>query len=196
MDAATITNIAGDRRIHSARRISVAVLLACCALMLSGCPRVAAAQAPPDPKPQAALTTPSAGKALICIYRLSRAVGSAAHDSLFVNGVFLATLLNGEYASMEVPPGTVVVSGTPKMYYGPSVIMSSAAALTDATKEENERIRIEVEAGKTYYLKWTSGMFATGVKVTPVDEATGAKEMSTLHPSKAPEVKSEKEEGR
>ena len=29
-----------------------------------------------------------------------------------------AKLLNGEYAFMEVPPGTVVVSGLPKMYYG------------------------------------------------------------------------------
>jgi hypothetical protein len=31
-------------------------------------------------------------------------------------------------------------------------------------------------------------MFATGVKVTAVDEATGAKEMSKLHVSKPPQA--------
>jgi hypothetical protein len=162
------------------------ILLACCALALLATPAIAAAQ---GSKPPAPPTAPSAGKALVCLYRLSKAVGSAAHDSLFVNGVFLATLLNGEYDCVEAPPGTVVVSGTSKMYYGPSVIMSSAAAITDAKKKENERIRFEAEAGKTYYMRWTSGMFASGIKVTPVDEATGAKEMSKLHVSKPPEAK-------
>jgi hypothetical protein len=109
----------------------------------------------------------------------------------------LATLLNGEYDCVEAPPGTVVVSGTSKMYYGPSVIMSSAAAITDAQKKENERIRFEAEAGKTYYMRWTSGMFASGIKLTPVDEATGAKEMSKLHVSKPPEAKpDEKQEAK
>ena len=162
------------------------ILLAGGALALLATPAIAAAQ---DSKPPASPTAPSAGKALVCLYRLSKAVGSAAHDSLFVNGVFLATLLNGEYDCVEAPPGTVVVSGTSKMYYGPSVIMSSAAAITDAKKKENERIRFEAEAGKTYYMRWTSGMFASGIKVTPVDEATGAKEMSKLHVSKPPEAK-------
>jgi hypothetical protein len=189
---ATASTVDGDRRIHRAFRLSAAIRFACCALMLSSCPQVTAGQATTDSRPQPAPTTPSPGKALICIYRVSRVVGAAAHDSLFVNGVFLATLISGEYATMEVAPGTVVVSGTPKMYYG-GLIYSSAAALNDATKKENERIRIDVEEGKTYYLKWTSGAFATGIKVTPVDQATGAKEMSKLHRSKAPEAKSDKE---
>ena len=192
MGDATTSTISGDGRIHSAFRPSTSLLVACCALMLSICPQVAAAQAAVDPKPQPPPTTPSAGKALICIYRISRVVGSAAHDSLFVNGGFLATLLSGEYAFMEVAPGTVVISGTTKMYYG-GVVASSAAAINDTTKKENERIRLDVEEGKTYYFNWSSGPFASGIKVTPVDEATGAKEMSKLHLSKPPEVKSEKE---
>jgi hypothetical protein len=114
-----------------------------------------------------------------------------------VNGVFLATLLNGEYDCVEAPPGTVVVSGTPKMYYGPSVIMSSAAAITDAQKKENERARFDAEAGRTYYFRWASGMFATGIKVTPVDAETGAKEMSKLHVSKPADAKDgAKEQGK
>ena len=194
MHNSAIGGSAGNCRGKLAFHSFAAILLASCALALLATPAIAAAQ---DSKPAAPPTTPSAGKALVCLYRLSKAVGSAAHDSLFVNGVFLATLLNGEYDCVETPPGTVVVSGTSKMYYGPSVIMSSAAAITDAQKKENERIRFEAEAGKTYYMRWTSGMFATGVKVTPVDEATGAKEMSKLHVSKPPEAKpDEKQEAK
>ncbi len=126
---------------------------------------------------------PSDGKAIICIYRPGGAVGSAAHDHLYVNGVYLATLLNGEYAWTEVEPGTVVVTGMAKMYYGPSIIMSSAAAVNQ-TRGQAERIRVQALEGKIYYMKWSSGMFASGIKVVLVDPATGAKEMHKLHPSK------------
>ena len=57
--------------------------------------------------------------------------------SFYVNGTHLAKLLNSEYAFTEVPPGTVVISGLPKEYYG-SVIMSAAAA---ANKSQAERKR-------------------------------------------------------
>jgi len=115
-------------------------------------------------------------------------------DHLYVNGVFLAKLLNSEYAFMEVSPGTVVVSGVPDMYYG-GIIQSTGAALSAARKKENERIRFEAEAAKTYYLKWTAEPMGTGIKVTPEDPSVGAKEMSKLHLSKPPDEKdSEKQE--
>ena len=142
-------------------------------------------------KTAAVLPAPSSGKAIVCIYRVSRFTGSAAHDELFVNDIHLAKLLNGEYAFTEVSPGTVVIAGLPKMYYG-SAIMSAGAALNQARQKENERARFEAEAGKTYYFKWTSGAMATGIKVTPEDPAVGAKEMSKLHlsaPVEQPEVK-------
>ena len=128
-------------------------------------------------------SAPSEGKAIICIYRPGGAVGSAAHDHLYVNGIYLATLLNGEYAWVEVDPGTVVVTGMAKMYYGPSVIMSTAAAVNQ-TRGQAERIRLQAVEGKIYYMKWSSGMFASGIKVVMVDPETGAKEMHKLHPSK------------
>ena len=80
------------------------------------------------PKVLQSCRRPPAGKAIVCIYRISRFAGSAAHDELFVNDTHLAKLLNGEYAFMEVPPGTVVIYGMPKMYYG-GVIQSTGAAL-------------------------------------------------------------------
>jgi hypothetical protein len=134
------------------------------------------------------LPTPSAGKAIVCIYRVGRFTGSASHDELYINGIHLAKLLNGEYAFMEVPPGTVVITGLPKMYYG-SAIMSAGAALNDATKKENERARFEAEVGQTYYFKWTAGTMATDIKVKLSDPLFGAREMSKLHLSKPPDDK-------
>ncbi|MGO8720015.1 MAG: DUF2846 domain-containing protein [Acidobacteriaceae bacterium] len=161
------------------------LLLACFAMLFLLSGTMSFAQ---DSKGPAVLPAPSSGKAIVCIYRLSRFVGSAAHDELFVNDTHLAKLLNGEYAFTEVPPGTVVIYGLPKMYYG-GVIQSTGAALSQARQKENERARFEAEAGKTYYFKWTSGTMATGIKVTPEDPEVGAKEMRKLHLSKPVEDK-------
>jgi len=77
-----------------------------------------------DSKTPAVLPAPSSGKAIVCIYRVYRFTGSSSDDELYINGTHLAKLLNSEYAFMEVPLGTVVISGLPKEYYG-SVIMSA-----------------------------------------------------------------------
>jgi hypothetical protein len=143
-----------------------------------------------DSKGPAALPAPSSGKAIVCIYRTYRFTGSSAHDELYVNGTHLAKLLNSEYAFMEVPPGTVVISGLPKEYYG-SAIMSIGAAANQARQKENERARFEAEAGKTYYFKWTSGPMATGIKVEAVDAEKGAKDIRKLHLSKPVDDKEE-----
>jgi hypothetical protein len=179
----TIRLFVRNCRVRRAFRSIAIALLACYVLSITGAPPVAAAKDAP-----AVLPAPSEGKAIVCIYRVSRFTGSAAHDHLYINGVFLAKLLNGEYAYMEVSPGTVIVTGLPDMYYG-GVIQSTGAALSDARKKENERIRFEAEAGKTYFLKWTSEAMASGIKVTPEDPSVGAKEMSKLHLSKPPEDK-------
>jgi hypothetical protein len=183
------------------------ILLACCAMLLFCRSFVAAAQdqkpaapaAPDQPQTTSPAremspppTAPSAGKALVYIYRVGRITGSASHDHLYVNGVYLAYLKNGEYAGMEVGPGTVVVTGLPEMYYSGGIAMSTYAAVNNTTKKENERIRFEAEAGKTYYLKWTSSTMATGIKVTQMDPAVGAKEMSKLHLSKPVEQPTDK----
>jgi len=143
-----------------------------------------------DSNASGVLPAPSSGKAIVCIYRSYRFTGSSAHDELYINGTHLAKLLNSEYAFMEVPPGTVVISGLPKEYYG-SAIMSIGAAANQARQKENERARFEAEAGKTYYYKWTSGPMATGIKITPEDPAKGAKEIRKLHLSKPVDDKEE-----
>jgi len=138
-----------------------------------------------DAKTPAVLPAPSPGKAIVCIYRVGRFTGSASHDELYVNDVHVAELLNGEYVFTEVPPGTVVISGLPKMYTV-DVFTAAGSAVNAATRKEKERARFEAEAGTTYYFKWTAGTMATGIKVTAVDPVVGAKEMAKLHPSKPP----------
>jgi hypothetical protein len=166
-------------------RLLASLLLAFSAIALLSTGTVAVAQ---DSKTPAVLPAPSEGKAMVCIYRVGRFTGSASHDELYINDTHLAKLLNGEYAFMEVSPGTVVIAGLPKMYYG-SVIMSAGAAVNQAHQKEHERARFEAEAGKTYYFKRSAGTMATGIKVTREDPSIGAKEMSKLHLSKPPEDK-------
>jgi hypothetical protein len=168
------------------RRLLASLLLAFIAMAFLVTGTVSVAQ---DSKSPAVLPAPAEGKAIVCIYRVSRFTGSASHDELYINDVHLAKLLNGEYAFMEVAPGTVIINGLPKMYYG-GIIQSTGAALSEARKKENERARFEAEAGKTYYFKWTAGTMGTGIKVTPVlDLSFAAKEMSKLHLSKPPDDK-------
>jgi hypothetical protein len=160
----------------SARRISTTIPLGLLALALISAQAASAQDAKEPPPPSA----PSAGKALVYIYRPYNFVGSAAHDHLFINGIYWAYLKNSEYAWMEVDPGKVVVSGTTAMYTV-DVFTAVADAAHDATKKENERIHFDAEAGMTYYLKWSSEPMGTGVKVAMMDPKKAAKEVSKLH---------------
>jgi len=166
------------------RALAILFLIFSAAAFLFTC-SVTAAQ---DSKTPVVLPTPSAGKAIVCIYRTYRFTGSAAHDEVFINDTHVGKLLNSEYAFTEVEPGTVIIAGLPKMYYG-SAVMSVGAALNQARQKENERARFEAEAGKTYYFKWTSGAMATMIKVTPVDPGVGAKDIRKLHLTKPPDDK-------
>lgn len=179
--------IPSNFHLKQACRSIVLLLLTFAALAFLFTCSVAAAE---DSKNPAVLPAPSAGKAIVCIYRTYRFTGSAAHDELFVNDTHVGKLLNSEYAFAEVPPGTVVISGLPKMYYG-SAVMSAGAALNQARQKENERARFEAEAGKTYFFKWTSGAMATGIKVTAVEAETGAKDIRKLHLTAPPNDKEE-----
>jgi hypothetical protein len=165
------------------------LLVAFCASAFFYAQPVAVAQGSKSPS---VLPAPSEGKAIVCIYRVGRITGASSHDELYVNGVHLAKLIGGEYAFTEVAPGTVVILGLPKMYYG-GIITSAGAAVNQSTQKEHERARFEAEAGKTYYLKWTAGAMATGIKVTPEDPTVGAKEMSKLHLAKPPEDDKDKD---
>ncbi|MGO9271192.1 MAG: DUF2846 domain-containing protein [Terriglobia bacterium] len=100
---------------------------------------------------------PAAGNALVYIYRQSNIVGMAGYPTLYVNGRLVAYLHNGTYAPVEEPQGVVTLS---------------------TYRAGSERLRIEVEAGKTYYVKWS-----IGDKMKLEDSMTGEKEIMRLHPT-------------
>jgi len=170
-------------RLRRASRLLASLLLAFGAFLFTG--PIAVARDNPS-----VLPAPSSGKAIVCIYRTYRFTGSSSHDEIYVNGKHLGKLLSSEYEFTEVEPGTVVIAGFPKEYYG-SAVMSAMAAANQARQKEHERARFEAEAGKTYYFKWTAGVAATGIKVTPEDPGKGAKEISKLHLSKPVDDKEE-----
>ena len=135
-------------------------------LFLTGCatgPRFTAAPAP------------APGKALVYVYRKSNFVGCAGYDRVYVNGNFLTELFSGGYAPCEVPPGPVVFSVTPKASLWINTI---PAALSNLDTTKYEKLRIEAEAGKTYYINLYIEFIGHQMKL--VDEATGAKQIRSL----------------
>src|SRR5271166_4698139 len=105
--------------------------------------------------------TPQVGKALVYVYREASFVGKAGWSRIFVNADFLASLHSGDYAAREVPEGTVVFMTVPR-----GIPITAVLAFDDMVKKRHERLRINVEAGKTYYVRWF-----VGDKVKLVDEA-------------------------
>jgi hypothetical protein len=61
---------------------------------------------------------------------------------------------------------------------------SNQTAAADLMLQIKKRVRIEAEAGKTYYVKWSAAS-ASGGKMTLEDEVTGAKGIKGLHPVEA-----------
>jgi len=134
------------------------------------------AVAPDNSGPSNATAPPTpTGKALIYVYRQGRMVGAAGYDHIFVNSQYLAALHNSNYAQREVPAGTAIFTTLSRM----NQVFVGEAELMKLQKNAKERFRMEVEAGKTYYVKWS-----IGGKMKLVDAATGAKEMSGLHLAK------------
>lgn len=117
---------------------------------------------------------PQPGKALVYIYREASMFGKAGYSRIYVNADFLATLHSGEYASREVPEGTVVFTTLPR-----ALPITALGMLTDAQKKKHEKLRLDVEAGKTYYFRWS-----VGDKMKLLDEATGTKEIRKTHLAK------------
>ena len=87
-------------------------------------------------KTESVLPAPSSGKAIVCIYRTVHFTGSSSHDEIYVNGKHRQTPQH-EYEFTEVEPGTVVIAGFPKEYYG-SVTMSAMAAANQARQKTRE----------------------------------------------------------
>jgi hypothetical protein len=116
-----------------------------------------------------------AAKATIYIYRPGRMKGGAGYWILFSNGDFLGTMKNSTFLKTQAPAGNWELSGLARVHS----IMIGYALLAKMQKNAKEMHSMPVEAGKTYYLRLDIGF--TGVKFTPVDQATAEKDMSKCH---------------
>jgi hypothetical protein len=132
---------------------------------------------PSNSTAQSAQSTPSAGKALIYAYRGGSMLGAAGYDHIYVNDAYFGTLHVSNYLQREVLPGTVVFACVPREKWIPGALLLSA--ITNSQNKKYERLKIDVEAGKTYYVRWHIGS-----KMNLVDETIGVKEMKGLHPAK------------
>lgn len=147
--------------------IICAGILVLASLMLTGCASGPKYTAAPQPAP---------GKALVYVYRKSSIVGAAGYDKTYVNDDYLADIRSGGYASCEVPPGSVAFYVTPRVVWG---VALDIALLTNFQKKQYEKLRIDVESGKTYYVNLYVAF--VGHKMRLMDETKGANEISGLH---------------
>jgi len=126
-----------------------------------------------------AAPAPAAGKALIYVYRPWHFVAGAAYDKIFINANFLADLKNGTYISCEAPAGPVTFAAIPRTAWQP--VMIEFVVWVNLQTKKYERLKTEVEAGKTYYVRWHFN--GIDVKMELIDEATALNEISDLKPA-------------
>lgn len=148
-------------------------------LILVAATFVAPAQEPSSK--DASATGTSSGKALIYIYRDGNSRHAIYYGQIFINGEYLAALHRSNYAKREVVPGAVSFADNLRQKAIPTQLLQ--AELLKLKKTAKEKLSIDVEAGKTYYIKYS--MHNTGSKMELVDEETGAKEMgaASMHPA-------------
>jgi hypothetical protein len=131
-----------------------------------------------DPNGTSSANAPpaTAAKATVFIYRQGSMLGAANYELIYIDDDYFATLRNDNYAQREVPQGPIVFYGIPRQKLLPGALITGA--LINSQKKKHEKLRMDVEAGKTYYVKWHLG------KMKLVDAATGAKEVSGLNLAK------------
>ena len=122
---------------------------------------------------------PAPDEALIYVYRKSSIVGAAGYDKLYVNNDYIGALHSGGYTYCEVPQGLAVFYVNPKAAYIPLGGILEAAALANLDKSKYEKLRLQVDAGKTYYVKWyIESPVSHGLRL--VDNSVGEKEIRSL----------------
>ena len=139
----------------------------------------AAAAATPAPSPGASdaeppvvvnpahglILPPSAGKGQVVFFRSSSFIGAAVWYTVKENGHKLGDLSNGAFFTLPADPGVHVFT---------------------AATENKDTLRIEVEAGETYYVRGTvhMGVLVGEASISPSDEDSFEKAFRHLHPAK------------
>jgi len=124
---------------------------------------------------QANAQAPSTDKATIYAYRPGRMLGAANHWQVFSNGDYVGALRNSTYVMAEASPGAWTLSGLTR-----TTAFVGVSMLDNLQKNAVELHKMQVEAGKTYYLRLDFGG-SNGIKFDLVDEAQAKKDISHCH---------------
>jgi len=108
---------------------------------------------------------PSAGKGQVVFFRSSSFMGAGVWYTVKENGHKLGDLSNGAFFTLPADPGVHVFT---------------------AATENKDTLRIEVEAGETYYVRGTvhMGVLVGEASISPSDEDSFEKAFKHLHPAK------------
>jgi hypothetical protein len=139
---------------------------AAAAATLTPSPEAADTQPPVVANPAHGLISPpSAGKGQVVFFRSSSFIGAAVWYTVKENGHKLGDLSNGAFFTLPADPGVHVFT---------------------AATENKDTLRIEVEAGETYYVRGTvhMGVLVGEASISPSDEDSFEKAFRRLHPAK------------
>lgn len=112
-------------------------------------------------------------KALVYLYRSNSFVGGANAYRIWINDMHVTDMGNGEYYPYLADPGELSF----KMKMKTNLLNFGAHLLLEKQKEV---LKINVEAGKTYYVKhkWNSSSpISNQALMVLVDEETGSREI-------------------
>jgi len=120
------------------------------------------------------VTSVAPEKALVYMYRTSSFVGSDNTYRIWINDTHVTDMGNGGYYPYIADPGELAF----KIKIRPTILNFGAMHLL--AEKEQVVLKIQVEAGKTYYVKhkWSSQMKLANVALMVlVDEETGSREI-------------------
>ena len=129
-------------------------------------PQASMAQAPVVANPaHGLLTPPPAGKGQVVFFRSRSMYGGAVWYTVKENGHKLGDLSSGAFFVLPEDPGAHVFT---------------------AATENKDTLRMEVEAGETYYVRGTvqMGILVGEASIAPSDEDSFEKAFRHLHPAK------------
>ena len=112
---------------------------------------------------------PPPGKALIYLYRMPQLACSACTENIKVNGNYVGNLKNGSYFTYIATPGRLDFTG--KLGPGFNTLMTALSV-------EDKLMSLNVEAGKTYFIRFAYYQNIFCLKMDLIREEAGKAELS------------------
>jgi hypothetical protein len=115
---------------------------------------------------------PATDRALVYIYRQSRAGGSASAFKIFANGQHITNMSNGGYFPYSAPAGPLDLSARIK-----ANVLNFGVGLAFVDKPE---VKLDVVPGETYFVELQFGSMS-GTKLIQVDAESGLQQIRSCN---------------